>query len=245
MKNPSAAIIIIGNEVLSGRTLDINTQHIAQKLAKHGIALKEVRVIPDDRQVIIDTINTVRNKYSYVFTTGGIGPTHDDITSEAVGACFNTELELNPEAYKLLREGYEARGEGLNPAREKMAHLPKGCQLIYNSVSIAPGFILGNVYVMAGVPHIMHVMLEYILPNLPKGQAVESKAIDIMLGESLIAAEFSDLQNKYPEVDMGSYPYEIEGKHCTSLVLRSNDYVKLDLSFKELELIIQQKLKAL
>lgn len=242
MSNPTAAVIIIGNEVLSGRTLDTNTQVIATKLVTSGIDLQEVRVIPDNHKAIVDTVLAVKDLYDYIFTTGGIGPTHDDITSEAIADAFGVPLIRNREAYQIIKDSYHKRGQELNPAREKMAYLPEGSKLIYNCVSAAPGFNLGNVYVMAGVPHIMQAMLEFILPTLKQGKPVRSMNIDIMLGESLIAVEFAGLQKKYPEVEMGSYPYETAGKHATSLVLRSNHYEQLESAYKELDMIAQAKL---
>jgi molybdenum cofactor synthesis domain-containing protein len=234
MSNPTAAIIIIGNEILSGRTLDTNTQHIAQKLSEIGITLIEVRIIADNHQAIISNVSELRTKHDYIFTTGGIGPTHDDITSKAIADAFNTNLELNHTAYKIIKESYKNIGQELNQAREKMACLPQNSIIINNPISGAPGFIIENVYVMAGVPYIMHAMLEQILPTLKHGKILHSKNIDIMIGESMLAKDFSSLQNKYPEVEMGSYPFKTGQNHGTSLVLRSIDIVKLEQAYNEL-----------
>jgi molybdenum cofactor synthesis domain-containing protein len=234
MQNPTAAIIIIGDEVLSGRTLDTNTQYIAKKLSEIGVDLIEARVIPDNRQMIIDTIYELKTKYTYIFTTGGIGPTHDDITSEAVAAAFNLPLELHKESFEALKESYASRNQVLNKAREKMAYIPKDAALIPNPISIAPGFRLDNVYVMAGVPYIMEAMLNQILPLLKHGKQVKSKTIDVIIGESLIAADLESIQNKYPEIKIGSYPFKLESQYCTSVVLRSSNYEKLDQAYTEL-----------
>ena len=171
--NPKAALVIIGDEILSGRTLDANTQHIAITLGKFGVELKEVRVIPDDELKIVATINELRKAFRYVFTTGGIGPTHDDITSSSIAKAFGVEVYKNEKAYLLLEEYYGK--ENLNEGRAKMAYVPEGARLIDNPVTIAPGFCMDNVYVMAGIPKIMHAMLDAILPELEKGAEVKGK----------------------------------------------------------------------
>lgn len=241
MSNPTAAIIIIGNEILSGRTQDLNIQYIAQKLSSLGIKLNEVRIIGDYSKQIINTIIELKDKYNYIFTTGGIGPTHDDITSQAIADCFGVELEKNPIAYELIKEYYISRGQELNSAREKMAYIPKGSSLIYNPISGAPGFIIENIYVMAGVPHIMQAMFEEALPTLQKGEEVKTKQIDVMIAESTIAEELTTLQNKYPQVEIGSYPFEIPSKQFgTSLVLRSVNLNLLDSAYSELQTLIKK-----
>lgn len=234
MPNPTAAIIIIGNEILSGRTLDINTQYIAQKLSTVGIDLCETRTIPDRHDFIVDTIKPLKEKYTYIFTTGGIGPTHDDITSRAIADLFKVPLELNPDAYKIIHDFYASLKHELNEARIKMAYIPKGGRLIENPISGAPGFVIGNVYVMAGIPGIMQAMLGQILPTLNHGHPIQSKTIDLSIGESIIAKDLAVLQNKYPEIEMGSYPFKINDKHGTSLVLRSVDTTKLEEAYLEL-----------
>ena len=239
MPNPTASIIIIGNEILSGRTLDTNTQYIAQKLSAIGINLIEARIIADDHNAIISTVSELRRRYDYVFTAGGIGPTHDDITSQAIADAFDTDLELNHTAYQLLKDSYHNIGQELNQAREKMAYLPKNSILINNPISTAPGFIMENVYVMAGIPHIMQAMLEQILPTLKHGKVINTRNIDIMIGESILAKDFSSLQDKYPEVEMGSYPFKIDQSHGTSLVLRSPDRVQLEQAYAELSELVK------
>lgn len=237
MSNPTASIIIIGNEILSGRTLDVNTQEIALTLGKKGIIVAETRTIPDIKEMIITHVRELSEKYDYVFTTGGIGPTHDDITAESIAAAFDLPYSRNEEIYQIIKNYYDSIEEKLNPAREKMAYIPEGADLIFNKATMIPGFITRNVYTMAGIPDIMKAMLESTLPNLKNGNVVKSKTIDIMLGESKIADQFSDLQKKYPNIDMGSYPFTKDGQHGTSLVLRSSDYLELDAAYAELQAI--------
>ena len=214
-----AALIIIGNEILSGRTKDKNLAYLAEWLNEIGIQLYEVRVIRDDEKEIIDCVNLLRKKYDYVFTTGGIGPTHDDITTESVAKAFNVELETNPEALKILQSYYK-EGE-LNEARLKMTLLPKGAELVENPVTKAPGFKMENVFIMAGIPSIMQGMLEGAKAFLKIGNKMTSKSIDVFMPESYVAEELSKMQDNYPEVEIGSYPFNKEGQFGTSLVMRS------------------------
>ena len=214
-----AALIIIGNEILSGRTKDKNLAYLAEWLNEIGIQLYEVRVIRDDEKEIIDCVNLLRKKYDYVFTTGGIGPTHDDITTESIAKAFNVELETNPEALKILQSYYK-EGE-LNEARLKMTLLPKGAELVENPVTKAPGFKMENVFVMAGIPSIMQGMLEGAKIFLKIGNKMTSKSIDVFMPESYVAEELSKMQDNYPEVEIGSYPFNKEGQFGTSLVMRS------------------------
>ena len=214
-----AALIIIGNEILSGRTKDKNLAYLAEWLNEIGIQLNEVRVIRDDEKEIIDCVNLLRKKYDYVFTTGGIGPTHDDITTESIAKAFNVELETNPEALKILQSYYK-EGE-LNEARLKMTLLPKGAELVENPVTKAPGFKMENVFVMAGIPSIMQGMLEGAKAFLKVGNKMTSKSIDVFMPESYVAEELSKMQDNYPEVEIGSYPFNKEGQFGTSLVMRS------------------------
>ncbi len=243
MSNPKASIIIIGNEILSGRTLDINTQEIALTLGEKGIIIAETRTIPDDKEMIIKHIQELSKKYDYVFTTGGIGPTHDDITAESIAAAFDLPYSKNLEIYKILKDYYDGIGEKLNHAREKMAYIPEGSKLLYNDATMVPGFITNNVYSMAGIPDIMKSMLKSALPNLKNGEVVKSKTIEIMLGESKIADQLSALQDKYQNIDIGSYPFTKDGIHGTALVLRSSDYSALDLAHNELQEICNLALK--
>lgn len=243
MSNPKASIIIIGNEILSGRTLDINTQEIALTLGEKGIIIAETRTIPDNKEMIIKHIQELSKKYDYVFTTGGIGPTHDDITAESIAAAFDLPYSKNLEIYKILKDYYDGIGEKLNHAREKMAYIPEGSKLLYNDATMVPGFITNNVYAMAGIPDIMKSMLKSALPSLKNGEIVKSKTIEIMLGESKIADQLSALQDKYQNIDIGSYPFTKDGIHGTALVLRSSDYPALDSAHNELQEICNLALK--
>ncbi len=239
MSNPTAATIIIGNEILSGRTLDVNTQEIALRLGEIGISLVETRTIADDRKMIIDTVRELNTKYDYVFTTGGIGPTHDDITAQSIAAAFNVGYVRNDEIYNILKNYYDKMGEKLNSAREKMAYIPESSKLLHNDATMVPGFVINNVFVMAGIPHIMKAMLKSALPMLKKGKVIQSMVLDVMMAESKVAVQFEELQNKYKEVDMGSYPFTKDGHHGTALVLRSSNYDLLDEAFAELKTIIK------
>lgn len=238
MSNHTAAVIIIGNEILSGRTLDINTQEIALRLSEIGVSLIETRTIADDRTMIINTARELSSKYNYVFTTGGIGPTHDDITAESMAAAFNVRYVRNDEIYMILKNYYDKMGEKLNSAREKMAYIPESSKLLHNDATMVPGFVIGNVFVMAGIPNIMKAMLKSAIPMLKKGKVIQSQTLEVMMGESKIAISFEELQNKYKEVDMGSYPFTKNGIHGTALVLRSSNYNLLEKAFIELETVI-------
>lgn len=240
----TAAIIIIGNEILSGRTLDTNTQYIANELAKVGIDLIETKTIRDDKQKIINAVKEFSDKYDYVFTSGGIGPTHDDITSESIAEAFNSSYKRNQEAYEILIELYKAINEEMNPAREKMAFMPEGAELIVYQPSGAPGFKIKNVYALAGVPYIMKLMMASIIPTLEGGEITKSMNLDLMIGESIIAEDFLTLQQKFPEVSMGSYPFKKDNKHGTSLVLRSSNTNQLEKAFEQLNKIADKYIKA-
>ncbi len=228
-----AALIIIGSEILSGRTLDKNTQHIAQKLNNQGINLIEVRIIPDDMETVVRTINTLKEQVSYVFTTGGLGPTHDDITVDCIAAAFGVEVEVNPEAYAILLAHYGDQ-ETFTPARQRMARIPQTASLIENPASAAPGFQIGNVYAMAGVPKIMQAMLDNILPTLEGGAKTHSRTIHTPRAESDVADILRTYQEQYPAVEIGSYPYFKAGSVGVSVVLRSTDTDMLDTLEKQL-----------
>ncbi|MFK7968178.1 MAG: competence/damage-inducible protein A [Rickettsiaceae bacterium] len=233
-KNPSAAILIIGNEILSGRTLDTNTQNIATSLGKVGVIVCETRTAPDEKQVIIKSVLDLSAKYDYVFTTGGIGPTHDDVTSLAISEAFAVPCTRNEIIYQGLQEYCKENGQHMNKAREKMAFIPEGSTLIPNNVTKVPGFFIKNVYCLAGVPEIMESMLNLVIPFLKHGAVIKTLSHTVMIGESKIAEQFEILQNKYPSVDMGSYPFTKDGIHGTSLVLRSNNYPDLEKAFHDL-----------
>ena len=237
MSQVTASLIIIGNEILSGRTQDKNISYVAVKLNDAGIQLREVRVVPDVEKEIVDAVNAVRARYDYVFTTGGIGPTHDDITSASIATAFGVKLHRHPDAEKALRAHYSA--DQINESRLKMADVPVGSELIPNAVSTAPGFRIGNVFVMAGVPRIMHAMLDAILPHLKGGETVLSVSVTTNLPEGTIAASLAEIQSSYPGIDIGSYPMYERGNLSTTLVLRSPDAALNHAALKEIETLIE------
>lgn len=232
MQETTACIIIIGNEVLSGRTQDKNLSWLAKGLNDCGIRLTEARVIPDVKQTIIDTVNSCRQTFAYVFTTGGIGPTHDDITSDSIAAAFGVALERNREAEAILEKHYGK--DQLNAARLKMAEIPAGASLIMNPVSAAPGFRIGNVFVMAGVPSIMQAMFDNVRHELKGGSKMLSRTISAYVTEGVIAAKLTAIQDKFPEVEIGSYPFMRQQRLGTSLVSRTTSAEKLDAVYAEL-----------
>jgi molybdenum cofactor synthesis domain-containing protein len=217
-----ACLIIIGNEILSGRTHDKNLPYLAEELNKLGVRLSETRVIPDIEATIVETLNECRAKFDYVFTTGGIGPTHDDITSECVAKAFGVAIELNADAHALLKSHYE-NPEDLNEARLRMARIPVGAELVQNPISKAPGFRLENVYVMAGVPMIMQAMFQGIKHQLIGGKPMVSRSVGGYIPEGTIAKVLAEIQADYPETDIGSYPFLREGKLGTTLVVRGEN----------------------
>lgn len=225
-KNPTACLLIIGNEVLSGRTRDANLQFLATRLGEIGIPLREVRVIPDIEQTIIDTVNEVRAKFDHVFTTGGIGPTHDDITSECIAKAFGVPWELQAEAWAKLAGHYAKQNPpgDFNAARQRMATMPRGAVLIENIISIAPGFTLGNVHVLAGVPRIMQAMFEALAPTLKGGAPIVSRSVHaIGLMEGRIAEGLADIQKRWPDVDVGSYPFYRAGGGGVAIVAKGTE----------------------
>ena len=225
--NPTAAFIVIGDEILSGRTKDVNIGAVADFCTDLAIDLMEVRVVPDIEDEIVAAVNSLRARYTYVFTSGGIGPTHDDITADAIAKAFGVALPIHPEARKMLEDRWRDRGIEPNEARLRMARIPEGGSLIVNSVSAAPGFRIGNVHVMAGVPVIMRAMLESIAPTLRGGRKVQSITVRSRVGEGNIAAPFAALQERFPDVKMGSYPRMGDGAVMTELVLRASDEAQL------------------
>ena len=233
-----AALIIIGNEILSGRTQDKNLSYLANWLNEIGIQLSEVRVIRDEEKVIIDTVNHLRSEYDYVFTTGGIGPTHDDITSLSIARAFGVELEVNDKALSILKEYYKD-GE-LTEARMKMTMIPVGAELVDNPVSKAPGFKMDNVFVMAGIPSIMQGMLEGARRFLKGGDVVKSVSIDVYTPESNVAQALTDLQKKYNDVEIGSYPFSKDNRFGTTLVMRSSDEKRLHQCDEELKELMKE-----
>ena len=230
----TAALLVIGDEILSGRTKDKNIGHIADHLTAIGIQMKEVRIVPDEEPAIIAAVNALRAAYDYLFTTGGIGPTHDDITADCIAKAFGVGIDVDPRALAPMKAYFERRGVELTPARLRMARIPFGAELVENSVSIAPGFMLGNVIVMAGIPNIMHVMLDAATKFLKTGKKMLSSALDLHRPEGEIAQLFGELQQRYPDVPMGSYPFMRDGKPGTQLVLRSTDPERLAAADTEL-----------
>ena len=214
----TAALIIIGNEILSGRTKDANLEFLGEHLADLGISMRECRVVPDIEGMIIDTVNYCRANYEYVFTTGGIGPTHDDITVAAVAKAFDTPLERHPEAESMLLAKYKP--EDVTPARMKMADIPVGASLLKNPVSTAPGFRLENVFVMAGVPRIMQSMFKEYAHELVGGAKVLSASVTSYVPEGTIGMRLGEIQDKFPDADIGSYPFWNDGKPGTNLIVR-------------------------
>ena len=217
----TAAMLVIGDEILSGRTQDSNSNYVARQLTALGIDLKEVRVVGDIEDEIVAALNALRMRHDFVFTSGGIGPTHDDITADAVAKAFEVGIGYHPEAYALLEARY-AKGE-FNEARKRMARIPDGGTLIRNSASVAPGFQIGNVFVMAGVPMVMRAMMEEIVPRLPRGAPVQSVTISASLPEGAIAQGLAEIQKAYPQTAIGSYPWHRDGIFGAQLVARSRD----------------------
>jgi molybdenum cofactor synthesis domain-containing protein len=232
----TAALLIIGDEILSGRTKDKNIGYIANHCTAIGIQLKEVRVVPDEAAEIVTAVNHLRAKYTYLFTTGGIGPTHDDITADCVAKAFGAAIDVDPRALAIMKPYYEKRGIELTPARLRMARLPAGSELVENKVSIAPGFKMQNVIVMAGIPNIMQVMLDAVTPQLRTGRKMLSETIELLRPEGEIADLFGAHQKEFPEVSMGSYPFTRDVKTFgTHLVLRSTDPDRLATAFAALK----------
>ena len=238
-KEITAGIIIIGNEVLSGRTRDINTSTLAKWLNSLGIEVKEVRVLPDDELNIIDTVNTLRKKFNYIFTTGGIGPTHDDITSESISKAFNLEYGFHKQAYSILEKYYKP-GE-FNEGRQKMAKMPTSANLILNPTSGAPGFYVDNVFCLPGVPSILQSMIGGLNNVLVGGDPILNSTISLRTVESEIAKSITKIQNKNKDVEIGSYPFFRAGKLGVSIVLRSSNKNKLDECSMEIMEFVKSK----
>jgi molybdenum cofactor synthesis domain-containing protein len=224
----TAAVLVIGDEILSGRTKDKNIGFIAEYLTAIGIDLKEVRVVPDEEPEIVAALNALRARYTYVFTTGGIGPTHDDITADAVAKAFGVPIDYHPQAVELLRARLAQTGSVMNEARMRMTRMPAGAELVLNKVSAAPGFWIGNVIVMAGVPSVMQVMLDFVAPRLKTGVKMLSKSVRADCREGDIGTELGEIAKAQPGVIIGSYPFMDEhGGPNTNVVMRSRDPQKL------------------
>ena len=220
---PTAAMLAIGDELLSGRTKDRNIGHLADVLALVGIDLKEVRIVGDEEAAIVAALNALRPAYTYVFTSGGIGPTHDDITADAVAEAFGVAIGHDMRALEMLGANYASRGIEFTEARRRMARVPAGADLIANPVSVAPGFRIGNVFVMAGVPAIFQAMLDRVVPTLRTGAKMLSETVHCPFGEGTIGTALGDIQKAHPSTVIGSYPKFADGKFWTELVVRSRD----------------------
>lgn len=235
MTNPTAAMLVIGDEILSGRTRDANMYHLAGQLTGHGIDLKEVRVVSDDRDAIIAAVRQLSAGYDHVFTSGGIGPTHDDITADCVAAAFDTPIDVRDDARAILKAHYDRTGIEMNESRLRMARIPDGAALIDNPVSSAPGFTIANVHVMAGVPAIFEAMVQSVLPTLTGGTPVQSRTLRILRPEGEIAAPLRALAEANPQLSIGCYPFNTDGVFGAQVVLRGTDDVMLDRALAQLQ----------
>jgi len=234
MPNPSAAMLVIGDEILSGRTRDSNMYHLANELSRHGVDLKEVRVVSDDQEAIVAAVRALAAAHEVVFTSGGIGPTHDDITADAVAAAFGRAIDVRDDARELLVKHWESRGVELTEARLRMARIPEGATLIDNPVSIAPGFTIENVHVMAGVPAVFEAMVASVLPTITGGQPLMSQTLRIERGEGEIAGPLGKLAAEYPDLSIGSYPYQQNGVFGANIVIRGTDGGQIDAAMTKL-----------
>ncbi len=232
----TACVLVIGNEILSGRTQDTNLNHIARQLNEWGIRVREARVIPDVVEIIVSAVQEASRRFDYVFTTGGIGPTHDDITADCVANAFEVELVEHPEIAARIRQR-EAPPDVM-ASRLRMARVPDGARLIENATGGPQGFAIGNVYVMAGIPMVMQAMLSTLEGQLDGGAPVRSRSVTAFLGESQIAGPLGQIQARYPHIDLGSYPFSREGRYGTSLVMRGTDAGDLDAMLEDVKSII-------
>ncbi len=223
MPNPTAAMIVIGDEILSGRTRDANMYHLAGKLTEKGVSLQEVRVVSDESPAIIEAVNTLRGRVDHVFTSGGIGPTHDDITADAVAEAFGVGIDVRADARSILEEHYTRNGQALTEARLRMARIPEGALLIDNPISAAPGFSLGNVHVMAGVPAIFEAMLESVLSLVTGGTPLTSVTVRVDRGEGDLAGPLSEIARTHGDVSLGSYPFQKDGRYGSNIVIRGTN----------------------
>lgn len=234
MANPSAAMLVIGDEILSGRTRDANMHYLAGQLTEAGIDLREVRVVSDDPAAIVSAVRALSDAHETVFTSGGIGPTHDDITADCMAEAFGDKIDVRPDARALLQAHYDKQGVELNEARLRMARIPDSAALIDNPVSVAPGFTIKNVHVMAGVPAVFQAMVATVLPTLTGGDPLISKTLRIERGEGDIAGLLGMLAKAYPDLSLGSYPYQKDGKYGANIVIRGTDGVRVDTAIAEL-----------
>lgn len=240
----TAAMLAIGDELLSGRTKDKNIGHLADVLTMSGIDLKEVRIVADEEPAIVEALNALRARYDYVFTSGGIGPTHDDITADAVSAAFGLPCEHDSEAMRLLSEMYHAREMEFTDARKRMARMPRGAKHIANPVSVAPGFIVENVYVMAGVPQVFQAMLDNVVPTLQVGTKMMSQSVRSPYGEGDIGTPLSEVQKAHPQTSIGSYPKYDGQRFSTEIVVRARDAELLAAATRDVTAMIENIAKA-
>ena len=234
MTNPTAAMLVIGDEILSGRTRDSNLHHLAQECTARGIRLMEARVVADDHAAIVAAVRALSAAWDQVFTSGGIGPTHDDITADAVAQAMGAAISHRADAMALLSAHYARSGIEFNAARQRMARIPEAALLIDNPVSVAPGFSIGNVHVMAGVPRIFEAMLAGVLAGIEGGAPLLSRSLEVLRGEGEIAEGFAALAAAYPDLTMGSYPFNRGGAFGTNLVIRGTDAARLDAAMTRL-----------
>lgn len=235
MPNPTAAMIVIGDEILSGRTRDSNMHHLANALTVKGVDLKEVRVVSDDAVAIIAAVRALSASYDHVFTSGGIGPTHDDITADCIATAFGRSIDVRDDARAILAEHYAKAGTDLNQARLRMARIPEGADLIDNPVSAAPGFTVENVNVMAGVPSVFTAMVESRLATITGGAALISKTLRIDRGEGDIAGPLGHVADAHPALSIGCYPFQKDGKYGAHIVIRGNDDAQIDRALAQLQ----------
>jgi molybdenum cofactor synthesis domain-containing protein len=234
----TAAMLAIGDELLSGRTKDKNIGHLATVLTAVGIELKEVRIVADDEEDIVAALNALRKRFTYVFTSGGIGPTHDDITADSISKAFGVPCIHDPRAMKLLADSYAARNMDFNETRQRMARMPQGSELVENKVSVAPGFIIGNVHAMAGVPSVFETMLDVVLPSLRTGTVLKSLAIHCPFGEGIIGGPLRDIQKAHPDTIIGSYPKMTDSGYAVELIVRSKDGAALEAAAQDVRAML-------
>ena len=240
MSNPTAAMLVIGDEILSGRTRDANMHHLAGQLTEAGIDLREVRVVSDDAPAIISAIKALSAAYDTVFTSGGIGPTHDDITADCIAAAFDDHIDVRDDARALLAAHYAKTGSELNEARLRMARIPDSATLIDNPVSVAPGFTVQNVHVMAGVPSVFQAMVATVLPTLTGGAPLMSRTLRIDRGEGDIAGPLGALAAEFSDLSIGSYPFQKDGKFGANIVMRGTDEARLETALSQLETLFAE-----